>query len=106
MIPKAAAPNAVVGSSQETSTLAEIAMRNGVDYYPNAGKVVKVGEELLYPYAVYKAGTPMFQVDPAWPKSPEAERNWTLGDVPVVDVDAQDNVWIINRPKTPAHELV
>jgi DNA-binding beta-propeller fold protein YncE len=91
--------------AQETSgseTLAAIAMRNGIDYYPNAGKVVKAGEGPVYPYATYDAGTPMFQVDPAWPKFPE--RNWLLGQVPGVAVDAQDNVWIINRPKTLGHE--
>ena len=89
---KAAAQNS------EDTTLLQIAFRKGVDFYPYAGQVVKPGDGPRYPYAVYKAGTPMFQVDPAWPKFPE--RNWDLGDVPGVAVDSQGNVWMIHRPKT------
>jgi hypothetical protein len=89
---KAAAQNS------EDTTLLQIAFRKGVDFYPYAGQVVKPGDGPRYPYAVYKAGTPMFQVDPAWPKFPE--RNWVLGDVPGVAVDSQGNVWMIHRPKT------
>lgn len=69
---------------------------SGIDFYPNAGKVIRGGEG-PYPYSVYKAGTPMFQVDPSFPKYPE--QNWLLGEVPSVAVDAQDNVWIFQRPK-------
>jgi DNA-binding beta-propeller fold protein YncE len=83
----------------DPNSLATAAMKGGIDYYPNAGTVVKGGMK-SYPYATYKAGTPMFQVDPAWPKFPEV--NWLLGEVPGVAVDAQDNVWITTRPKTLA----
>jgi len=38
---------------------------------------------------------PSFQVDPFWPTVPDA---WTLGQVAGVAVDAQDHVWIIQRP--------
>ena len=38
---------------------------------------------------------PAFQVDPVWPKMP---RQWILGQVSGVDVDARDHVWIIQRP--------
>ena len=38
---------------------------------------------------------PVFQVDPSWPKIPN---NWVLGQVPSVSVDAQDHVWILQRP--------
>ena len=68
----------------------------GIDFYPNAGHVEKGGKG-PYPYAVYQSGTPMFQVDPTWPKYPQ--HNWLLGEVPSVAVDAQDNVWIFQRPK-------
>ena len=40
----------------------------------------------------------MFEIDPNWPRFPS--RNWILGEVPSVAVDAQDNVWIMTRPKT------
>ena len=111
LIRKAAAapkPSASVAMLQEnapdanSSSLAAIALRNGIDHYPSAGKILKGGEGPLYPYAVYKAGTPMFQVDPAWPKFPE--QNLLLGEVGGVSVDAQDNVWIIDRPKTLGRE--
>src|SRR3954464_13919227 len=42
-----------------------------------------------------KSAVPQFQVDPYWPKMP---KGWILGQVSGVDVDAQDNVWIIQRP--------
>jgi len=38
---------------------------------------------------------PHFQVDPFWPKMP---KQWILGQVAGLDVDAQDHVWIIQRP--------
>jgi hypothetical protein len=44
------------------------------------------------------AETPQFQVDPSWPKP--LPNNWILGQVSGVAVDAQDHVWIIQRPRT------
>jgi hypothetical protein len=44
------------------------------------------------------ADPPRFQVDPFWPKP--LPNNWILGQVAGVAVDAQDNVWIIQRPRT------
>src|SRR5258708_33630889 len=38
---------------------------------------------------------PTFQVDPMWPTMP---RQWILGQVSGLDVDARDHVWIIQRP--------
>src|SRR5690242_16512872 len=43
-------------------------------------------------------GSPSFQVDPFWPKP--LPNNWILGQVAGVAVDAQDHVWIIQRPRT------
>ena len=40
---------------------------------------------------------PQFQVDPTWPKIPA---KWVLGLVSNVAVDAQDHVWILQRPDT------
>jgi len=40
---------------------------------------------------------PVFEVDPAWPKVPE---KWKLGDVSSIAIDAQDNVWVLHRPRT------
>jgi DNA-binding beta-propeller fold protein YncE len=41
---------------------------------------------------------PAFQIDPFWPKP--LPNNWILGAVAGVAVDAQDHVWIIQRPRT------
>ena len=38
---------------------------------------------------------PSFQVDPFWPRLPKA---WILGQVSGVAVDAQDHVWVLQRP--------
>jgi DNA-binding beta-propeller fold protein YncE len=40
---------------------------------------------------------PKFHADPAWPKVPNG---WTLGQVASVAADAQDNIWVLQRPKT------
>jgi hypothetical protein len=44
------------------------------------------------------ADPPQFQVDPFWPKP--LPNNWILGQVAGIAVDAQDHVWIIQRPRT------
>jgi DNA-binding beta-propeller fold protein YncE len=43
------------------------------------------------------AGLPTFDVDPGWPKVPG---KWTIGDASSFAVDAQDNVWLLHRPRT------
>src|SRR5260370_38665353 len=40
---------------------------------------------------------PLFEVDPAWPKIPA---KWKVGDASSFAVDAQDNVWLLHRPRT------
>ena len=40
---------------------------------------------------------PVFEVDPAWPKVPA---KWKLGDPSSIAIDAQDNVWVLHRPRT------
>jgi hypothetical protein len=40
---------------------------------------------------------PVFEVDPAWPQVPA---QWKLGDISSVAVDADDNTWILHRPRT------
>ena len=42
-------------------------------------------------------GLPMFEVDRAWPKVPA---KWKLGDPSSFAIDAQDNVWLLHRPRT------
>jgi len=47
--------------------------------------------------------TPAYEVDPFWPKP--LPNDWILGQVSGIAVDNDDNVWIIQRPRTlTAHE--
>ena len=40
---------------------------------------------------------PTFAVDASWPKVPP---QWKLGDASSIAVDAQDNVYVLHRPRT------
>src|SRR6266446_6897713 len=40
---------------------------------------------------------PTFEVDRGWPKVPP---QWKLGDPSSIAIDAQDNVWVLHRPRT------
>jgi DNA-binding beta-propeller fold protein YncE len=40
---------------------------------------------------------PVFSVDPSWPKIPN---NWVFGEVSSVAVDAQNHIWVLQRPRT------
>jgi DNA-binding beta-propeller fold protein YncE len=40
---------------------------------------------------------PRFRVDPSWPTIPN---NWQFGQVSSVSIDAQDHVWVLQRPST------
>jgi len=42
-------------------------------------------------------GVPVFEVDKSWPKSPPPGK---LGDASSFAIDAQDNVWLLHRPRT------
>jgi len=42
-------------------------------------------------------GVPVFEVDPAWPRLPP---QFKLGDASSFAIDAQDNVWLLHRPRT------
>jgi len=44
---------------------------------------------------------PVFRVDPAWPRIPN---NWQFGQVASVSIDAQDHVWVLQRPGTLSAE--
>ena len=41
---------------------------------------------------------PRFQVDASWPKT--LPNNWIMGQAAGVAVDAQDHVWVIQRPRS------
>jgi DNA-binding beta-propeller fold protein YncE len=56
---------------------------------------LSVGSMALERVAQTPPGAPSFQVDPFWPRLPKA---WILGQVSGVAVDAQDHVWVLQRP--------
>ncbi|MGC2716078.1 MAG: beta-propeller fold lactonase family protein [Pseudolabrys sp.] len=51
---------------------------------------------LIAPAAAGEA--PKFQVDASWPKT--LPNNWIMGQAAGVAVDAQDHVWVIQRPRS------
>lgn len=53
---------------------------------------------LLLVTAVHAADAPKFKVDPFWPKP--LPNNWIMGQAAGVAVDAQDNIWVVQRPLT------
>ena len=56
---------------------------------------LSVGSLALERASQLPGAVPSFQVDPFWPKLPKA---WILGQVSGVAVDAQDHVWVLQRP--------
>jgi DNA-binding beta-propeller fold protein YncE len=42
--------------------------------------------------------TPLFQVDPLWPKT--LPNKWVIGSTIGLSVDSRDHVWVIHRPST------
>jgi len=44
------------------------------------------------------AQSPAFRVDPYWPRP--LPNNWILGQVGGIYVDAQDNIWVFQRPRS------
>ncbi|MGB7257376.1 MAG: hypothetical protein WBD48_04800 [Pseudolabrys sp.] len=46
----------------------------------------------------FAGDAPKFEVDASWPKA--LPNNWIMGQAAGVAVDAQDHIWVIQRPKT------
>ncbi|MEW6644646.1 MAG: hypothetical protein AB1586_29370 [Pseudomonadota bacterium] len=53
---------------------------------------------LLLVTAAQAADAPKFRVDPFWPKP--LPNNWIMGQAAGVAVDAQDHIWVVQRPRT------
>src|SRR5437764_10091646 len=41
---------------------------------------------------------PDFKVDPSWPK--QLPNNWIIGQIGGMNVDAQDHIWVFQRPRS------
>ena len=48
--------------------------------------------------ATASAQSPVFRVDPFWPKP--LPNNWILGQVGGMAIDGQDNIWVFQRPRS------
>ncbi len=59
--------------------------------------VVAIGTAAAQTSKARAGGLPMFEVDRSWPKVPA---KWKLGDESSMAIDAQDNVWVLHRPRT------
>jgi hypothetical protein len=55
---------------------------------------------LALPFAAAsaQAPTPVFKFDPFWPKP--LPNNWIIGQVGGMSVDASDNIWVFQRPRS------
>src|SRR5947207_2306549 len=58
---------------------------------------VAVGGLFVQPAAAQTRSLPMFELDKAWPKLPA---NMKIGDASSFSADAQDNIYLIHRPRT------
>ncbi|MBM3778034.1 MAG: hypothetical protein FJW23_07305 [Acidimicrobiia bacterium] len=45
---------------------------------------------------------PIYEWDSTWPKLP-LPNNWAMGNVGGLEVDEQDHIWVLNRPRTLLH---
>src|ERR1700733_6093763 len=45
-----------------------------------------------------QAQSPALRIDPYWPKP--LPNNWIIGQVGGIAVDAQDNIWVFQRPRS------
>ena len=61
-------------------------------------KIVLAFSALVLATAAPAAEPPKFQVDAGWPKT--LPNNWIMGQAAGVAVDAQDHVWVVQRPKS------
>ncbi len=53
---------------------------------------------VLFGCGAAHAQGPAFRVDPYWPKP--LPNNWILGQVGGISIDAQDNIWVFQRPRS------
>jgi DNA-binding beta-propeller fold protein YncE len=53
---------------------------------------------LFFVTTAQAADAPKFKVDPFWPKP--LPNNWIMGQAAGVAVDAQDHIWVVQRPRT------
>ena len=53
---------------------------------------------LLLSAAPASAEGPQFKVDPSWPK--QLPNNWIIGQIGGMNVDAQDHIWVFQRPRS------
>ena len=60
--------------------------------------IIAIITTLLFAALPACAQSPAFRVDPYWPRP--LPNNWILGQVGGISVDAQDNIWVFQRPRS------
>jgi hypothetical protein len=60
--------------------------------------VLIVGALMIAGLTPAAAQSPAFRVDPYWPKP--LPNNWILGQIGGMSIDAQDNIWVFQRPRS------
>ena len=63
-----------------------------------ASRLAAIFALLVATLASASAQSPAFRIDPFWPKP--LPNNWILGQVGGMAVDAQDNIWVFQRPRS------
>jgi hypothetical protein len=53
---------------------------------------------LIFTTFAASSQSPAFRVDPYWPRP--LPNNWIIGQVGGIYVDAQDNIWVFQRPRS------
>src|SRR5687767_5389768 len=63
---------------------------------------VQVAQVYVQQVQAQTRNMPVFELDRAWPKVPP---QWRLADPSSIGIDAQDNIWVLQRPRTlkPEH---
>ena len=72
-------------------------MKNFTRHVLAASLMLAGGQWIGLPAAHAQAMLPQFEVDKAWPQKPAGMK---FGDVSSIAIDAQDNAWVLTRPRT------
>src|SRR6267378_4656268 len=88
----------VVTSLQEKSEHREETMRRAIALSSIALSGIALSALAITAATAVADEAPRFQVDASWPRP--LPNNWIMGQAAGVAVDAQDHVWVIQRPRS------
>src|SRR5262249_33440339 len=79
-----------------TMGASDVQMRRREALMPRMGWIAFIGLVVAAALTPALAEPPKFQVDPSWPQP--LPGNWIIGTIGGITVDAQDHIWINQRP--------